>query len=229
MNFNSGSCRCQTDQGTSSHFTEYVKCFKCGKIGRRQSESRAKVSAIVCYVCGEKGHKPNECPKKKTGATRETAQSKRFYTKRNESNLTAEKQGFSFHTIQVNSTCKNIELLIDSGCTSHIIKNAELFRDLGKVECANGTESSIEGRRSVNSLAKDNQGQDKILELEQSLYVPQYTRMTKLENVTVESFSQKTPTKMFFPCTATVNKMSKALKTKLFFETNSFKLVKNRV
>ena len=37
LDFDSDSCRGQTDQGTSSHFTEDVKCFKCGKIGRRQS------------------------------------------------------------------------------------------------------------------------------------------------------------------------------------------------
>ena len=124
---------------------------------------------------------PQNEKKSKTGAPRETSQNKRFYTKRNESNLTAEKQGFSFHTSQVHSTCKIVDLLIDSGCTSHMIKDAELFRDLdiskmGNVECANGTESSIEGRGSVSFLAKDNQGQDQILELEKSLYIPQYPK-----------------------------------------------------
>ena len=153
--------------------------------GHRQSECRAKVSVIVCYESGANGHKANECPKtknkSKTGAPRETTQNKRIYTKRNGSNLTAEKQGFSFLTSQVHSTCKNIDLLIDSGCTSYMIKDAGLFKDLdiskmGDVECANGTESSIEGRVSVSFLAKDNQGQDRILQLEQSLYVPQYTK-----------------------------------------------------
>ena len=134
MNFDSDSCRTgQPEQGTISHFTEDVKCFKCGKIGHRQSDCRAKVSVIVCYECGEKDHKANECSKtknkSKTGAPRETTQNKRFSTKQNESNLAAEKQGFSFYTSQVNSTCKNIDLLIDNGSTSHMIKDAELFRD----------------------------------------------------------------------------------------------------
>ena len=108
MKLVSDSCRDQTDQGTSSHFTKDVKCFKCGEIGHRQSECRAKVSAIVCYEDGEKSHKANECPKKKnkskTGAPREMAQNKRFYTTRIGRTLTAEKQGFSIHSSQVNST-----------------------------------------------------------------------------------------------------------------------------
>ena len=94
LNFDSDSCRGQPEQGTSSHFTKDVKGFKCGKIGHRQSECRAKLSVIVCYECGEKGHKANECPKtknrSKTRAPHETTQNKRFCTKRNESNLTAE-------------------------------------------------------------------------------------------------------------------------------------------
>ena len=62
-----------------------------------------------------------------------------------------------------------------------MIKEAELFSKLevskmGKVQCANGTESSIEGRGSLLFLAKNNQGLDQILELEESLYVPQYTK-----------------------------------------------------
>ena len=131
------------------------------------------MSAIVCYECGEKSHNANESSRKqirsKTGASRETARNKRFYKKRNESNLAAEKQGFSFHTSQVNSTCKNIELLLDTGCTSHMIKDAELFNDLDvskmrKVECENGTEFSIERRGALNFLANENQGQYQILE-----------------------------------------------------------------
>ena len=117
----------------------------------------------------------------KTGVPRETAQNKRFYTKRTESDLTTEKQGFLFHTFQVHSTFNDIELLKDSGCTSHIIEDAEMFRDLdvtktGKIECTNGTESNIEGGRSLSFFAKHNQGQNQTWELEKSLHVPQYTK-----------------------------------------------------
>ena len=48
LNFDTDSCRGQTDRGTSSHFTKDVKCFEFGQIGHRKSECRAKVSAVVC-------------------------------------------------------------------------------------------------------------------------------------------------------------------------------------
>ena len=122
--------------------------------------------------------------KSKTGAPRETAQNKRIYTKRKGSNLTAEKQDFSMHSSQAHSTGRNIELLIDTGCTSPMQNDAELFSDSDvskkeKVECANGTESSIKGRGSVSFLANDNQGQYQIFDFEELLYVPQYTQYAK--------------------------------------------------
>ena len=47
---------------------------------------------------------------------------------------------------------------------------------MGKVECVNGTESNIEGRGSISFFAIVNQGQEQILELGESLHVPQYTK-----------------------------------------------------
>ena len=79
------------------------------------------------------------------------AQNKYFYTKPNECNLTAEKQGCWFQTIRVHSTCKILEFLKDSDCKSRVLKNAGLFRDLegskkGRIEYANGIKSNIEVR-----------------------------------------------------------------------------------
>ena len=142
------------------------------------------MSAIVCYECGEKGHKANECLKKKnksrTGAPRETAQNNRFYTTRNERNLTAEKQGFSFHNSQVQSTCKNIELLliIDTGCTSQwMMKDAAIISDLelskmGKVNYSNGTESSIETRGSVSFCQRTIKARNKSWNLTSCCTIP---------------------------------------------------------
>ena len=58
------------------------------------------------------------------------AHNKLFYTERHQSNITAEKEGFPFKTSQVQSTCKNVEVLIGNGLTSHRIKEADMFTSL---------------------------------------------------------------------------------------------------
>ena len=63
LNFDSESNLKGTDQGSSSHLSKDVKCFKCGKFGHKQAQCRSKTVAIVSYESGEKGHKANACPK----------------------------------------------------------------------------------------------------------------------------------------------------------------------
>ena len=101
LNFDSESNLKGTDEGSSSHFSKDVKCFKCGKFGHKQAQCRSKTVAIVCYECGEEGHKANACPKaqKKPLDKRNKKTQKRFFTKRNEGILTTElndTDGFSF-------------------------------------------------------------------------------------------------------------------------------------
>ena len=198
LNFDSDTFTKQHDQGTSSHFSRDLKCFKCGRNGHRQSECRTKVPSIVCYECGEKGHKAKTCPKKKkvqAPTQHEPVQNKRFFTKRNESNLTTEADGFSFHASNEKSDREDFDLLIDSGCTSHMIRDAKLFRELklsktGKVACANGSESLIEGTGKIRFLATDEMGRQEELELEHALYVPQYTKnLVSIKQLNDENFS----------------------------------------
>ena len=146
-----------TVQGSSSHFNNDVKCFKCAKFGHKQAQCRSKTVAIVCYECGEKGHKANACLKaqKKPYDKRNKETQRSFFTKRNEGNLTTElndTDDFSFHASDKREEYSHFELLIDSGCTSHMIKVIELLSYLEtsqkvKVVCANGTESVVEGRQ----------------------------------------------------------------------------------
>ena len=62
LNCDSDSILKSTGKGSSSQFSEAVKCFKCGKFDHKQAQCRSKKVAIVCYECGEKGHKANLCP-----------------------------------------------------------------------------------------------------------------------------------------------------------------------
>ena len=141
-----------------------MKCFKCGKFGHKQAQCRSKAVAIVCYECGEKGHKANACHKaqKKPFDIRNKETRKRFFTKRNEGNLTTElndTDGFSFYASDTREEDSHFVLLIDSGCTSHMIKDIELFSHLEtsqkeNLSCANGTESVVEGRGKIEFFAK---------------------------------------------------------------------------
>ena len=47
LNFDSESNLKGTDQGSSSHLSKDVKCFKCGKFGLKQAQCRSKTVAIV--------------------------------------------------------------------------------------------------------------------------------------------------------------------------------------
>ena len=163
-----------------------MKCFKCSKFGHKQAQCQSKIVAIVCYECGEKGHKANACPKaqKKPFDKRNKETRKRFFTKRNEGNVTTEfndTDGFSFHASDKREDGSHFELLIDSGCTSHMIKDIELFSYLetsqkGKVSCANGTESVVEGRGKIEFFAKNSRGTLQKEALENALHVPQYSK-----------------------------------------------------
>ena len=84
--------------------------------------------------------------------------------------------GYSFHVSDKREEDSHFELLIDSGCTSHMIKDVELFSHLetsqkGKVSCANGTESVVEGRAKIEFVAENSRGTLQVA-LENALHVP---------------------------------------------------------
>ena len=160
--------------------------FKCGTFGHKQAQCRSKTVAIVCYGCGEKGHEANSCPKgqKKSFDKRNKETQKRFFTKRNECNLTTElndTDGFSFHASDKREDDSHFELWIDSGCTRNMIKDIELFSYLetyqkGKVSCAKGTESVVEGRGKIQIFVNTSRGTLQKVALENALHVPQFSK-----------------------------------------------------
>ena len=159
-----------------------MKCFKCDKFGLKQAQCRSKTVAIVCYECGEKGLKANACPKaqKKPFDKRNKETQRRFFTKRNDGNLTTElndTDGFSFHASHKREEESHFELLIDSGCTSYMIKDIELLSYLEtsqkKVSSANGTESVVDGRDKIVFFAKNSRGTLQKVALGHALHVPE--------------------------------------------------------
>ena len=68
--------------------------------------------------------------------------------------------------------------MLDSGATSHMINNKEMFFDIddsfsGKVLKANKTESEICGRGTVAFLVKDNNQVNRKIILENPLFIPE--------------------------------------------------------
>ena len=75
----------------------------------------------------------------------------------------------------------NNDLVVDSGCTNHIITDRKLFAKLneeikGVVGCAIKTELELWGRDRAVFCVKDSEGNARCVELRDALYVPVYDR-----------------------------------------------------
>ena len=75
----------------------------------------------------------------------------------------------------------NNDLVVDSGCTNHMIKDRKLFAELneeieGVVGCANKTESKLCGKGRAIFCVKDSEGNARRVELRDALYVAAYDR-----------------------------------------------------
>ena len=154
-------------------------CFKCHKRGhvskqcrenlssRRDSEDRAR--KIQCYECKEFGHIAKYCQAKKKFISK---------TKREQQNLVAETEAhFSF----LSGVSPGEDLVVDSGATSNMIKDRDMFVSLdenfkGSVSNANFSESKILGKGEVRFRVKDEKGEFKMIELKDNLYVPENSR-----------------------------------------------------
>ena len=108
--------------------SENRACFKCHKRGhvskqcrensgsRRDSEDKAQ--KIQCYECKEFGHIAKYCQAKKKFISK---------TKREQQNLAAETEAhFSF----LSGVSPSEDLVVDSGATSNLIRDREMFVSL---------------------------------------------------------------------------------------------------
>ena len=144
----------------------------CMKPGHYAKNCR---QAPICYNCGKSGHMSKAC---------RMPQRMPRTSKTHFSNETRDKEykGFSYFSCPAASEqCNEQEILIDSGCKNFMIKDRDFFVSVdetskGIVSCANNTESIIEGRGDVQFYAEDTNGEKKIIELKNALYVPDYSR-----------------------------------------------------
>ena len=158
------------------------------RIGKKllpEKQGSEQLLIKMCLKCGEKGHKANACPKaqKMPFEKRKMEIKERFFTKRTKATwqLNSTIQWFSFHASDKREGDSHFELLIDSACTSHMIKDIELFSYVETSQkrkgfCANGTESVVEGRDKIEFFAKNSWGTLQNVALENNLHDPQYSQ-----------------------------------------------------
>ena len=128
-------------------------------------KNKAMGSEISCGKCKRKGHKPEDCF---AGRTSEKV------------NFVGDENGkdeFSFFISTGFRAEENPVFIIDSGCSNYMIKDKHFFVDLdendyGAYECANGTNSKIEGRGRAEFYATKRNGDSAKIILKDALYTP---------------------------------------------------------
>ena len=175
--------RIESDRKNASEsvfLTQQKRCHNCNKFGHiakfccsnnKPHNPQPNTSKVIqCYNCNKFGHKATECRNKKfeSHARRSVRNEKQ--------NLAKDEEYFSFFLCPVDD--EGVGLVLDSGATSHMINNREMFIDIddsfsGKVQNANKTESEICGRGTVAFLGKDSNQINRKIVLENALFIPE--------------------------------------------------------
>ena len=174
--------RIESDRKSASEsvfLTNQKRCHNCNKFGhfakfcrsnnnRKPHNPQPNASKVIkCYDCNKCGHIATECRNKKfeSHARRSVRTEKQ--------NLAKDEEYFSFFLGPFDD--EGIGLVLDSGATSHMINNREMFIDIddsfsGKVKNANKTES---GRGTVAFFDRDSNQVNRKLILENALFIPE--------------------------------------------------------
>ena len=172
----------ETDHRNEKEETEHSSisrtktCFRCNKTVHIAAHCRSKLvnkvnqsssnrPPVKCFRCLEIGHIDRDCNKDFE------RKSVREDQKLTETNATY----FSFYN---SAERVNGDLVIDSGATCSMIKDRNLFVELGQslsetVENANKTESKVLGKGRVEFFVKDSQGNLKKVSMSDCFYVPE--------------------------------------------------------
>ena len=187
INFDNENVKSKTE---SVFFNKERKCFNCQKMGHIAKECRfkktipeqTKASQMKCFKCGEHGHIAKFCRKQQKPEKKFVSQSRRT-NQRGSQNLVEERNleedFFSFFQTSENNLAN--ELVLDSGATSHMIKDEILFIDIdkeysGTITNANSSKSLISGKGTVEIRVPDSNGLERKMRLSNALLVPNNTR-----------------------------------------------------
>ena len=192
INFDNETVKTKTE---SVFFNKERKCFNCQKMGhaakecrlKRTTHEQTKASPIKYFKCGEHGYLAKFCIKQQKPEKKFVSQ-KRKTNQRGSQNLVEEQnleeeveeeeeEIFSFFQTSENNLAN--ELVLDSGATSHMIKDESLFIDIDKeyyITNANSSKSLISGKGTVEIRVLDFNGSDQKIRLSNALLVPNNTR-----------------------------------------------------
>ena len=134
----------------------------------QNSVAQPRTSKVIqCYNCDKFGHIATECGNKNF-----ESQARRS-VRNGKQNLAKDEEHFSFFLWPVDD--EGVGLVLNSGATSHMISNREMFIDIddcfsGKVQNVNKTVSEICGRGTVAFLVKDSNQVNRKNFLENALF-----------------------------------------------------------
>ena len=192
INFDNENVKTKTER---VFFNKERKCFNFRKMGHIAKECRlkktiheqTKASPMKCFKCGERGRMAKFCRKQQKPEKKFVSQSRRTNQRGSqnlveEQNLEEEEEEeeiFSFFQTSEKNLAN--ELVLDSGATSHMIKDEILFIDIdkeysGTITNANSSKSSISVKGTFEITVLDSNGSERKIRLSNALLVPNNTR-----------------------------------------------------
>ncbi|CAB3994020.1 Retrovirus-related Pol poly from transposon TNT 1-94 [Paramuricea clavata] len=143
-------------------------CFVCGNPGHFAKQC-SKRSSAYCSKCKKKGHLPKAC----------RGSSKPDKSTKEPNSFASYSQCMNSGTKTSSGTGKPNHLIIDTGCTDHIISQKELFENLQPCSIKNvkdpkGNFTPVEGIGDVPVKLHLKNGKEEEMVLRNVLYVPNY-------------------------------------------------------